>query len=142
MDSHCRKKRTSGSCARRNDKAVEPVRGRLSPKSGATIGTSSIPGHLRYQSSIWSRFTRCPTRPRIDNGFAGLVQPCLVAERTHQNLEALAKRVLPKIVESGLRCRRSDQIVVNSHSIPPPFGQHDCRNYEPFLLRIFQPNCT
>ena len=49
----------SGSSARRIDSAVDPVRGRPRPISGASIGSSSISGWRRYQSSIWRRWARC-----------------------------------------------------------------------------------
>ncbi len=50
---------SAGSCASSTDRAVEPVRGRPSPISGATISTSSISGWRRYQSSTCSRCDRC-----------------------------------------------------------------------------------
>src|SRR4051794_28184775 len=60
-DSHMRRYRTAGSCASRNESAVEPVRGRLTPNSGGSSSTSSISGWRRYQSSTWSRWARWPT---------------------------------------------------------------------------------
>src|SRR3954447_4109528 len=65
-DSHSRNERVAGSWASRNDSAVEPVRGRPRPMSGASIGSSAISGCRRNQSSICKRCARRPTmRPRI-----------------------------------------------------------------------------
>ena len=58
FDSHSRSERAAGSSASRKDNAVEPVRGRPSPISGASIDSSSISGWRRYQSSTCKRVVR------------------------------------------------------------------------------------
>ena len=55
-DSQSVSERAAGSSARRNESAVDPVRGNPSPMSGATMGSSSISGCRRNQSSICNRW--------------------------------------------------------------------------------------
>lgn len=57
FDSHSSNDRASGSSANRNDSAVEPVRGRPSPISGASIRSSPMDGSRRNQPSISRRDT-------------------------------------------------------------------------------------
>ena len=91
-DSHMCRYRMSGSCASRNDSAVEPVRGRLRPMSGASMRSSPISGWRRYQSSTCSRWPQVPGDPRVDEALAGGVEPGLGAERTRRGSRDLRGR--------------------------------------------------
>jgi hypothetical protein len=47
--------------------------------------------------------------------FAGGIQVCLLAQRTHQNLQPLQKRVVAEILEPRRCARRGEQFLVSLH---------------------------
>ena len=133
-DSQRRSDRALGSSARRNDSAVEPVRGSPRPISGAVMGSSAISGWRRYQSSTSRRDrSRRPTQHR-EHDVAQLVERRLGGHRVHESVEALPERVVAEVRQPRLvgGCR---QQLVNPHrsprirdrTLPPNRGLHVTR---------------
>ena len=116
-DSQRRSDRALGSSARRNDSAVEPVRGRPRPISGAVMGSSAISGWRRYQSSTSRR-----DRSRRPTSIGSTTSPELVerrlgGDRVHESVEALPERVVAEVRQPRLvgGCR---QQLVDPHRSP------------------------
>src|SRR5262249_35602720 len=53
--------------------------------------------------------------PRVEEGLARRVEPSLVAEGAHEDLEPLPERIVAEVVEPGLGDRVGHEIVVRHH---------------------------
>ena len=50
--------------------------------------------------------------PRVDERLASVVQPRLVPQGPHQDLEALPKRIVAEVLQTGPRRRGSHQLAL------------------------------
>ena len=70
--------------------------------------------------------------PRVEVSLAGRVEARFVAERAHQDLQSFAERVVPEVVQTGLRDRLDHELVVRRH-VPSPrsyLAAVRCHHYE------------
>ena len=57
--------------------------------------------------------------PRVQERLAARVQPRLLAQRPHEDLQALPERIVTEVLEAGLRDGCGQQVLVCCHPPPP-----------------------
>ena len=115
-----RRYRISGSWASRNDSAVEgrcerqaDPEERIDDGHVVDLRVPAIPV-LDLQP-----LREVTDDPRVEERLTGGIEAGFVVEGTHEDLEPFAERVVPEVVEPGLRYRSRHQVLVCSHPVPP-----------------------
>ena len=78
------------------------MRGRPSPKSGASIGDVVDLGMSAVPVLHLQPLPKMHADAGVDEALAALVEPCLVAQRPHEDLQPLAEGVVAEVLEPRL----------------------------------------